>query len=179
MLRQGLARDGAQINGSLNWNCGGQPAGSISYTAWMNEPGQEQLELRFTRGSGDDAEKVQQTIQLCHTVPNYGGKRWWMICPYRGGRVGKLYLPPGGDRFASRAAWRLGYQSQRGAARDRPFEKLFRLQKKLGCMQGWGGIIQRPKGMWNRTFDRHWEQFLELDQDCAIEMAGMVQRLSR
>ena len=122
---------------------------------------------------------MRQTVSLCHTQPNYGGKRWWMICPYRGNRVGKLYLPPGGDRFASRKAWRLAYQSQRDAHRDRPFERLFRLQKRLGCEQGWGNVIQRPKGMWHRTFERHWEEFLELDDLCAVQMMATIGLLKR
>ncbi|MAP68221.1 MAG: hypothetical protein CL952_01710, partial [Erythrobacteraceae bacterium] len=105
MLRTGRAREGSTISGALNWHCGDRPSGSIGYTAAMHEQGSERLELRFTRGSGDSAEQVRQSIQLCHTVPNYGGKRWWMICPFRHIRVGKLYLPQGGDRFASRVAW--------------------------------------------------------------------------
>jgi hypothetical protein len=177
MLRTGRARHGAFLAGSLNWTCGGEPSGSIGYRAIMHQPGEERLELFYTRGSGADAEQISQTVRLCHTVPHYGGKRWWMICPYRHNRVGKLYLPPGGDRFASRQAWRLGYQCQRDAARDRPFERLFRLQKKLGCDQGWEAGLQRPKGMWNRTFDRHLERYWELDEECAIEMASMMARL--
>lgn len=121
MLRTGRAREGSHISGGLSWNCGGEPSGSIGYRALMYPPGEERLELTYTRGKGDDAEQVQQTVRLCFTVPNYGGKRWWMLCPFRHIRVGKLYLPPGGDRFASRQAWRLGYQCQRDAKRDRAF----------------------------------------------------------
>jgi hypothetical protein len=179
MLREGLARPGQRVSGALRWSCGGSPSGSISYDAVMDDPEQERLQLSYTRGSGEDAESVRQTVYLCHTQPNFGGKRWWMICPYRGNRAGKLYLPPGGDRFASRKAWRLAYQSQRDAHRDRPFERLFRLQKKLGCEQGWGSVIRRPKGMWHRTFERHWEEFLELDDKCAVQMMAMVGLLNR
>ena len=179
MLRTGRAREGAWLSGSLNWTCGGQPSGSIGYQAIMDDPGEERLALSYTRGSGDDREQVRQTVRLCFTVPNYGGKRWWMICPFRHIRVGKLYLPPGGDRFASRQAWRLGYQCQRDAARDRPFERLFRLQRKLGSYQGWEAGLQRPKGMWQRTFDRHMGRYWELDAECAVEMAAMLGRLGR
>jgi len=179
MLRTGRAREGAWLSGSLSWNRGGEPSGSIGYQAIMHEPGKERLELTYTRGSGDDREQVRQTVRLCHTVPNYGGKRWWMICPFRHIRVGKLYLPPGGDRFASRQAWRLGYQCQRDAARDQPFERLFRLQRKLGCYQGWEAGLQRPKGMWHRTFERHMERYWELDAECAAEMMAMMGRLGR
>lgn len=177
MLRTGRARDGAWLSGSLSWNRGGEEAGSIGYQAIMHEPGNERLELSYSRGSGDDREQVRQSVRLCFTVPNYGGKRWWMICPFRHIRVGKLYLPPGGDRFASRQAWRLGYQCQRGTARDRPFDRLFRLQKQLGCYQGWEAGLQRPKGMWQRTFDRHMERYWELDDECAVEMMAMMGRL--
>jgi hypothetical protein len=177
MIRTGRAKPGGWLSGHLTWTCGGQDAGSIGYQAIMHQPGEERLELRYTRGSGEDKEQVSQTVRLCHTVPHYGGKRWWMICPYRHIRVGKLYLPPGGDRFASRQAWRLGYQCQRDAARDRPFERLFRLQKKLGSDRGWEAGLRRPKGMWNRTYDRHMERYWELDAECGMEMMALLGRL--
>lgn len=177
MLRTGLAREGSHISGTLRWTCRGEPSGSITYTAIMHQPGEERLELSYTRGSGDEQEQVRQTVRLCHTVPHYGGKRWWLICPFRHIRVGKLYLPPGGDRFASRKVWRLAYQCQRDAARDRPFEQLARLQKKVGSEQGWETPLIRPKGMWNRTFERHLQRYWELDDQCAAEMMGMMRRL--
>lgn len=178
MMRRGMAREGRDYGGTLSWSCNGSPSGSIGYWAKLAEPGCERLELSYTRGNGDDAERVNQTIRLTFTEPNYGGKRWWMVCPYRHIRVGKLYLPPGGDRFASRKAWRLGYQSQWDAARDRPFERLFKLQKKLGCEQGWGNYPARPKGMWRRTYERHMDEYWELDAQCGLQMAAMVFRLS-
>jgi hypothetical protein len=179
MIRTGRAKPGGWRTGRLTWSCGGSDAGSIGYQAIMHEPGEERLELSYTRGSGVDAEQVRQTVSLRHTVPHYGGRRWWMICPYRHIRVGKLYLPPGGDRFASRQAWRLGYQCQRDGARDRPFERLFRLQKKLGSDQGWEAGLRRPKGMWQRTYDRHMDRYWELDAECAREMMALVGRLGR
>jgi len=178
MLRTGRAREGMLIRGTLYWNCGGEPAGSISYAAHMDEPERERLELSYFSGEGEAREHVSQTVPLCHTLPRYGGKRWWMICPCRGVRVGKLYRPAGGDRFASRQAWQLGYNSQRQAHLDRPFEKLFRLQKKLGCATGWEAGLFRPKGMWHRTFERHLAEYWRLDEQCAVEMMGLVNRLS-
>lgn len=179
MLRTGRAKDGGWRAGSLSWSRGGEPSGSIGYSAVMDQPGEERLELSYTRGSGEAAEQVSQTVRLCCTTPNYGGKRWWMICPYRGIRVGKLYLPPGGDRFASRRAWRLGYQSQRVTRRDAATERLFRLQRKLGCERGVDNWPTRPKGMWRRTFDAHMARFEELDAAVAAELWGLIRRLSK
>lgn len=178
MLRTGRITEGAIVSGSLHWNCGGRPSGSINYRAVMHEIASERLELSYSRGPDHARESVNQTVTLVHTVPNYGGKRWWMICPYRGCRVGKLYLPNGGDRFASRQAWRLGYQSQRDARRDRCFSKLNRLQRKLGCMEGYEAPLRRPKGMWRRTFERHQERYWQLEDECDYEMALMVHRLT-
>jgi hypothetical protein len=174
MIRTGKAVPGEWVSGSLWWNCGGEPAGSISYSADMRDLFNSELRLTYYRGSGDDREHVEQRVRLVFTEPNYGGRRWWMICPYKGNRVGKLYLPNWGDRFAGRRAWRLAYNSQRVAHRDRPFEKLFRLQRKLGCEQGWDSWIRKPKGMWQRTFDRHLARFEELDAQCGAEMAMLV-----
>jgi hypothetical protein len=86
-------------------------------------------------------------------------------------------MPSGVGRFASRKAWQLGYRSQRAANRDRVFEKLFRLQRKLGGPEGWEAGLYRPKGMWNRTFERHLDRYDELDAQCSVEMMGMLSRL--
>lgn len=176
MIRTGRAVPGQWLRGTLSWSSGGLPAGWISYEADMRDLDAAELRLSYTREGEPDRESVKQTVRLVYTLPNYGGRRWWMICPYRHNRVGKLYLPNGGDRFAGRHAWRLGYQSQRLAHRDRPFEKLFRLQKKLGCDQGYEMGIYRPKGMWRRTYDRHWQEYEAIERECDFEMALVMDR---
>ncbi|WP_156906190.1 hypothetical protein [Novosphingobium acidiphilum] len=120
---------------------------------------------------------MEQTIPLCYTVPRYGGKRWWIICPYLHCRVGNLYLPIGGDRFACRKAWGLGYQSQRIAPSERPLEALFRLQRKLNCPLGLAHWPTRPKGMWQRTFNLHMARYLELDMLASASFAAMTNTL--
>lgn len=178
MIRTRHAIPGKCAAGTLSWNVGGDPAGSISYTADMIDVDRAELRLSYTRGEGDDREHVKQTVRLAYTEPNFGGRRWWMICPYRHNRCGKLYLPNWGDRFAGRLAWRLGYQSQRVAHHDRPFERLFALQKKLGCDRGWEAGLYRPKGMHHRTFERHLDRYWELDEACGVTMMGVMNRLS-
>ena len=178
MVRTRRAMPGSCVSGILSWSYGrDDPAGSVGYECDMVDCFNSTLILKYTRGSGDDKENVEQVVRLVFIEPNYGGKRWWMVCPYYGIRVSKLYLPNGGDRFASRKAWRLGYQSQRVAQRDRPYEKLFRLQKKLGSDRGWGAGLRRPNGMWHRTYDRHFERYLELDAECGVEMMQVIELL--
>jgi hypothetical protein len=63
-------------------------------------------------------------MRLETTRPNFGGLRWWFLCPITGRRVGVLYLPgKGGTVFASRQASGLAYRSQRASPEDRAVER--------------------------------------------------------
>lgn len=179
MFQRGWLRDGMSSGGSLTWSRNGDPFATIGFSYDLTDPESAWLKLSYTRTRhGEQPTKMVQHIRLTATRPNYGGRRWWMHCPSTGRRIAKLHMPAGGDQFASRAAWRLGYHSQRIAHRDRPFEKLFRLQKKLGGPEGWEAGLRRPKGMWQRTFDRHWNRYWELDAQCSVEMMGVLNRLT-
>jgi hypothetical protein len=130
--------------------------------------------LSYAISRQGERQDVRQHVHLSFTEPNYGGRRWWMHCPITGRRVRKLYKPLGGDRFACRQAWRLVYQSQHDAHRDRAFEKLFRLQRKLGSERGFDAGLQRRKGMWNRTYERHLDEYERLTGFCNVEMMRMI-----
>jgi hypothetical protein len=178
ILRRGWAKDGASGAGTLSWSSRGERVASIGHRYDLTDPDHAHLTLIYTRTpSNGPPEKVEQRIRLTYTRPTYGGRRWWMICPYSGRRVAKLHIPPGGDRFASRLAWRLPYQSQRSAHCDRVFDCLFKLQRKLGSPEGWEAGLWRPKGMWRRTYERHWERYCELDYRCGVEAMRMIGRL--
>lgn len=164
MLRTGRIVPDADMTGCLSWASRSQPIIQAEYIAHMAAAGAERLELSYGGGA------VRQTIRLRHTVPNYGGKRWWLVCPNRGALVNNLYLPPGGDRFASRQVYRLGYRSERSTAQARALDRLFALQSKLSCPQSVGVPLCRPKGMWRRTFARHLERHAQLEADAVAEM---------
>jgi hypothetical protein len=177
MLREGQAHVGQRSYGTLIWTFRGQQHGAISYAAIMDVPGQERLELSYRPEADPTSANVNQTIPLTFTQPPYGGKRWWMLCPISGDRVGKLYMPIGGDKFASRQVWRLTYRSQRIAARDRPCEALFRLQEKLGCEPAMNHWPLRPKGMWHRTYIKHMQRYMALNAKTAQEYMAVIQSI--
>ena len=82
MIRTGRVVMGQWVHGSLSWNIGGSPAGSISYSADMRDVEASELRLAYTRTAhGGDKEAVTQTVRLVYTRPHFGGRRWWMICP--------------------------------------------------------------------------------------------------
>ena len=71
----------------------------------------------------------RQEIGLTTTPCNYGGVRWWFVCPvvkdgvYCGNRVAKLFLPPGGQYFGCRQCYDLTYEScQKSHKYDRVFD---------------------------------------------------------
>lgn len=177
MIRTGRIAPGQHMLGTLHWTRGSEPSGSVRYDADLSRAGCERLVLTYSRGSGDDRESVRQEVRLVATQPQFGGKRWWMVCPYVGMRCTKLFLPGNGDRFASRKAWRVAYQSQRGGGSDAPFNRLNRLQRKLGCEEGYELPIRRPKGMWRSTYAKHEERYWRLCDQCDRVMVRMMARI--
>ena len=89
------------------------PHATIRYEADLRDTDNAWLWLHY-RANG---EAVNYKVQLVTTKPNYGGRRWWFICPIvrrDGGpprRVAKLYLPSGSKYFGSREAYGLTYTS--------------------------------------------------------------------
>lgn len=175
MCRRGFIKDGESGRGRLEWIRGSDRCASIGYAYNLLDPTEAGLKLRFSRRRNDGTRHViSQLIRLTFTEPHYGGRRWWMICPFSGRRVAKLYLPHNGDSFASREVWQLAYRSQRLDERGEAFSRLFRLQRTLGCDEQWGAEPQRPQGMWRSTFARKFNRYLELDEQCAALMEVML-----
>lgn len=120
--------------GRFNWTSAGVPAGSVGYT-WCPETS-DSAELWLNYSLSGSAQS--QRIRLVTTVPRYGGRRWWFLCPAferQGVRrlVRCLCLPAGGRDFASRAFHRLNYQSQKDSRDLLGF--LDRLQVRYGLGQ--------------------------------------------
>ena len=138
LVRKGALAPGARTQGAWGWWREGQgeggapPFASIGYEADLRDPGGAWLRLHYTV----NGEPVAYRVRLVTTRPTYGGLRWWFLCPLArrdGGparRVAKLYLPPGGRYFGSRAGHGLTYTSCRESGQ---FRALFRhLAAELG-----------------------------------------------
>lgn len=170
LMRLGPIREGMAAHGELAWSLDGQRIGAIRF----------RIDLRATEAATlmllNQRPEISQMIRLTHTRPNFGGLRWWMRCPVTQERVRILYLEPGGERFTGRNAVGLNYRVERLSRFDRPFERLFCVQRRLGNVQGLGRGLERPKGMWRRTFARHAEKFETLDLDCAGKIVAMIER---
>ncbi len=132
-----------------------------------------------------DPQPVGYRVWLNWSRPHYGGRRYWFCCPGTGDRTTKLFLPPGGHRFLSRGAYRLGYACQREARHDRLLRKARKLNRALG---GDGASLEgeapsKPKGMHWQTYQRKVAALTAMeeraDEACLLSMAPLFSRLCR
>lgn len=76
--------------------------------------GNPSLRLQYTHFGAP----IDETIRMVMTRPNWGGVRWFFLCPLSVNgqpcrrRVGKLYLPPGGNLFGCRHCYDLSYRTR-------------------------------------------------------------------
>jgi hypothetical protein len=115
-------------------------------------------------------EKFDYKIGLQTSSPNYGGKRWWFICPLQGcsRRVANLYSS--GTYYGCRHCLNLAYPSQNEAPHYRAMHKAQKIHQQLGgdgCVQ-W---LPKPKGMHQKTFNREYEKMMRLDDLAMIQAA--------
>jgi len=78
-----------------------------------------------------EEKKLDYTITLESTPCNYGGKRWWLICPLRWGRCTTLYLQNNG-LFGSRKTLNLCYEEQKESHRYRQLSYILGKYKTKG-----------------------------------------------
>ena len=166
LIKAARVLPGKDILSNLCWTVDGHVVARMHFEALMEEPRSERLIIRFWRGSGWSQNSERQVVKLVSTETSLGGQRWWMLCPATGQRCLKLFLPSNGTRFASGKAWRVSYASQRVSPIDRPFEQLFRLQRKLGCEEGYELPLIRPKRMWRSTFEKYEARYWALAEQC-------------
>jgi hypothetical protein len=80
----------------------------ISFVHYNIDASTLTLQLYFNR---EDV-SVEQDIRLVNTDPNYGGVRWWFLCPRCSRRASRLHLPSrGGSRFFCSRCHDLSYES--------------------------------------------------------------------
>jgi len=177
LMRLGTIRNGQTGNGELKWSIDGQSIASAHFRLELLGIENSRLIIDNVIRPDGDREVRKQTIVLAALPQHFGGWRWWMLCPLTGERVRTLHLPVGGDRFASRKALNLAYRVERLGHFDRPFEKLFRAQRRLGSAQGLGMGLKRPKGMWRKSYARHMGRLEALDIGCAEKIGALIGKI--
>lgn len=114
----GLLAPGERRTRIITWRRGENVTGQIGLETDTTDPAVPKLRIFYTVTlAGRDPQALDYHIPLAPTLPNYGGRRWWMICPLVvgghpcGRRVRVLHLPPGGLYFGCRTCYNLTYTS--------------------------------------------------------------------
>jgi hypothetical protein len=146
-LREGLNRvaagQAAFVHGTLQWSRGGRVMSSIGYLI-ADRAGLPVVRLIYTttRPGGEKIDSNYQVLAV-PTVPHFGGRRWWWVCPLSkngqpcGRCVGKLYLPSGGPAFGCRQCYELTYESCQES------HKYDRLWRSMGFDPAVGRLLER------------------------------------
>jgi hypothetical protein len=124
LIRDRVLVPGNFSRGMLIWGDGdSESSARFEYESELRQDGTGSLFLRNV----DAGQQFCHWVSLRSTVLYYGGRRWWFLCPLKGIRAAKLYLPPGATSFASRRAYDLTYTScQESGSVDRLCRKLAR-----------------------------------------------------
>jgi len=117
LIRLRRLRTGWHLHGSIVWssNYTKEVLSTIGIESDTTEMRAGWVRLYYTRTR--TTEQMDYRIRLTATRPNFGGVRWWFICPLVvngrvcARRVAKLYLPPSRAYFGCRHCHDLTYTS--------------------------------------------------------------------
>ena len=101
-MREGILWADHHAFGSWRWDYASGQHFSVTYEVETRDTTSPHVRLRYSWiwTSTQQQESADYRVRLMTTRPQFGGLRWWFICPLVsngrpcGRRVGKLYLPP-------------------------------------------------------------------------------------
>jgi hypothetical protein len=150
LRRKGALTPGA--TGTLTWERDGDAA-CVAFRA-----DKAALILSYHDQYNAEPRDVEQHIALSSVPAAFGGSRVYFLCPGTdcARRVSILYFARGS--FRCRRCHRLAYKCQMENITQRARRRADKLRARLGWPQhralGLPIVVVRPKGMWNRTFER-------------------------
>ncbi len=110
LKKQKSIQENSKINGELCWKryCDSSKPTNIASINFLSNfiGGNKYIELSYTY---NNQEAIRYKIQIDTSIPNYGGKRYWFICPKCNRKVAFLYLR---KTFLCRHCNKLTYKTQ-------------------------------------------------------------------
>lgn len=172
--------DNPGAEGAMWWGDREDPAATIALVSKGErdlgedtQAGALQLKYTVTKTRTEESREYDYAVPLAYTDCNFGGVRPWFRCPKCHARRGKLYLPPGKERFLCRECYDLGYTSSRTSGDDLKqaelrYRRAFARADKDGRRPHPNGepyLPERAKGMHRETFE-------QLKRE--VELAGLA-----
>lgn len=147
LRKKGWLRPG--ISGKLYWTYNGKSTGSINFLI-----GYDCLVISYSyRLNCGEWEEVIETVYFEWTPCNFGGYRYWFLCPNCNRRVALLY--GAGKYFLCRKCHKLAYGSQQETKAYRMLRKARNIRRRLGANESLRYPVNtKPKNMHWKTFDK-------------------------
>lgn len=128
LKKQGhLSRKWSSSSSSCNWYRGKTQTGSMNFIVNTKELYVQFMYTEIDRITHEKTEK-NYSIKLFTTSCNFGGLRYWLVCPFCQRKVGGLYIHEKND-FACRHCLDLTYESRNTTKRFRIYQKFFDMEK--------------------------------------------------
>jgi hypothetical protein len=181
LMKAGALRAGTTTSGSWQWSRDGTQFASIGYSATLTMESGE-LQLSYTWKRDDIPQSAICIIRLSSLPLHYGGRRWYLHCPYTQRRALKLYKFGAIEQFCCRTAIRPlpTYDSQRTSGGSRIIDQRWALRRKMGdTFSDLFGEPYKPKGMRWRTFERYANRDAELAERENLYLSRLIGRLQR
>ena len=120
LRKHGYLSEPCSMSGSIVWkNYYGEETSSIGIVvSTLDDDNYVRFQYTSTDRNTKEKTKYDYKVQLTTTPCNFGGVRYWFICPlsrngvYCGRRVAKLYKAPGANYFGCRHCYDLSYESR-------------------------------------------------------------------
>ena len=164
--------------GKYHWHLNGK---EIAQICLRMRPGVLLLNYSFSRGNGPK-EAVEQSVPLVWRSCRFGGQRLYFQC--RGVINGKVCqrcvtkLYGAGKFFLCRFCYRLSFSSQHEDRWDRSLRRANRIRSKLGGAPGLNApLAPRPKHMRQRTYDRLFDEIMNLEARAEERLAMFAAKL--
>lgn len=157
LFKAGALQVGGDTSGGWQWTRDGEMIAAIGYKASLDKTAGT-LRLFYTWTYDDEPKDVTCIIRLSSLPLHYGGRRWYLHCPYTDRRALMLYKFGAIEQFCHRTAIRPlpTYASQRTGGCDRIMAQRWALRRKLGdTVSDLFGEPFKPKWKRWRTFERY------------------------
>jgi hypothetical protein len=125
---------------------------------------------------------LKQKIFLVAQPRHFGGRQWYLICPYMNRRASVLWMPPGAQNFACRQEWgrQVAYASQFLNRDDRAHRGQAKIRTRLCSIGGFAAeeweFPPKPKWMRTKTYRRAEAKFNRYD---SVLDSGIVELAAR
>jgi hypothetical protein len=151
LQRKEVFSKGSAWTMTSSWSRNGKVIASISFQVESDNNAPIGLRFMYTITNNHINEKKDYSyiIPVVSTHCNYGGKRWWFICPLSmNGRACQrrcriIYLPPGAEYLGCRECHQLTYESrQRHREKfyegfEKPYKAAEAARKELETIRSW------------------------------------------